>query len=420
MVDYSIALGDLPDPLPIAPLSGPFNAAIVPPGSKSITCRAYVLAALSSGESRIRCPLRADDTDRLLAALGTLGAAATWRDGDVIIKGVGGRFPKGGSVDLGDGGAPARFTLAAACLASAAVTIDGSPRLRERPVAELVELLRRSGADVGYAGDEDRLPVVVRPGKDFRGGRLRVATTLSSQFISAVMLTAPWLEGGLELRFDDPVTSESYVKLTAETLRLWGAAVEARPGRLTIAPGGLSGKDFTVPPDASSAVYWWTAEALIPGSKLCLPFMIDEPPAQPDSQYLASVLPALAAGAAEIDMSQMPDAAMSLAVLAAMGNRPLTITGLQTLRVKESDRIAALAAELAKLGCGAVPGPDRLTIDPRSRHPHAAVIDTYNDHRMAMAFAVLGLARPGISVRNPSCVAKSYPTYWKDLGVLSS
>ncbi len=161
VIDYTLPLDELPDPLPIEPLRKPFDVTISPPGTKSITSRANDLAALADGESRIIRPLRADDTDRLLDALCTLGAEARLDGEDVLIKGVNGRFPRGGEVNLRDGGAPTRFMIAAACLAAEPVTVDGSPRMRERPVAEGVELLRQLGAEIEYVEAEGRRPVRV-------------------------------------------------------------------------------------------------------------------------------------------------------------------------------------------------------------------------------------------------------------------
>ena len=207
-------------PLPSAPLRTPFDLVITPPGSKSLTCRAYVLAALATGTSRIVRPLRAKDTYALLAALCTLGTRASWTGDDVSIVGNGGRFPRGGSINLGDGGAPTRFMIAAACLAGEPVVVDGSARMRQRPIAEGVELLRRLGAQIDFVDHNERLPVRVTPRK-MTGGDLDVGRTLSSQFISAVMLIAPCLDTPLRLNLGPEVTSVSYVGLTRHVLRQW-------------------------------------------------------------------------------------------------------------------------------------------------------------------------------------------------------
>jgi 3-phosphoshikimate 1-carboxyvinyltransferase len=428
-----------PDPLPIEPLPGPFDAVIRPPGSKSITCRAYVLAALAEGESTLERPLRSDDTDNLLAALTTLGAEAEWNGEHLRVRGVGGRFPRGGKLNLGDGGAPSRFMIAAACLADEPVVIDGSRRMRERPVAQLVQLLQHQGADIRYAEERGRLPVKVSPSRDFKGGQLVIPPTDSSQFITALMLIGPWLRDPFILRFPGHVTSATYVDMTESMLGAWGATCDTEHDlngartRTTITPGALPGRVFAIEPDASSAVYWLTAAAIVEGSTVLVEGLTAAS-MQPDAGY-AAVLEAMGSRVAfdaggvrvtggriprgiETTMESMPDAAMSLAAAAASATGPSRITGLRTLRVKETDRIAALAAELRRIGCEVAADDESLSIDPVPQHSDPVTIRTYDDHRMAMAFAVLGLARPGISIENPGCVSKSYPTFWEDLETL--
>jgi 3-phosphoshikimate 1-carboxyvinyltransferase len=428
---------DLPDPCPIEPLSGPVDVTITPPGSKSLTCRAYVLAALADGESTLVRPLRADDTDHLLAALLTLGATATWQGGTVRIRGVGGRFPSGGRVDLGEGGAPARFLIAAAALAAEPVVIDGSPRLRERPIAELVDLLTALGAHVEFVERDGCLPVCVHPA-EIVGGRLEVGRLRSSQFVSALLLIGPHLREGLELIHTNHLTSPGYVDLTLGVLREWGVEADrhTEAGLVvhSVAPLSTGGRRFRIEPDASSATYWLTAGAIAPlGSRVCVEG-IDCGSLQPDSRYGPEALVPMGAavhsgggsttveaqrplrGGVTVDLENMPDAAMSLAAAAAVSERPTTITGLHTLPVKESDRIVALATELGRVGCATTATADSLSIDPAAGSPAVPVtVETYRDHRMAMAFAVLGLARGGIAIRNPACVSKSYPGFWTDL-----
>ena len=436
MTNLTLALDQLPDPLPIEPLSRPFDLAIRPPGSKSLTCRAYLLAALADGESRITRPLVADDTDRLLSALESMGAGFRREGDDVLIRGVSGRFSRGDTVDLGDGGTPTRFMVAAACLADRPVTIDGSPRMRERPVAQGVELLRRLGAAIEYLGPDGHLPVRVSP-RDLHGGVIEIGRTLSSQFISALMLIAPWLPDPLTLNLDASPTSAPYLRLTAHVLRQWGLRVDDEvdaDGRntLRLEAKPLEARSYTIEPDASAATYWLAAAAIVPGAVVTIDGLAASS-AQGDAQF-ARIL--AGAGAAEIegdqlglrsagplggvtcDLSDMPDASMTLLAAIATAGSPSTISGLRTLRVKESDRIAALATELQRIGCTVQTGDDSITLDPRSRHEKPVQIETYSDHRMAMAFAVLGLARPGISIKNPACVSKSYPSFWRDLARL--
>lgn len=486
MIDYTLPLDELPDPLPIVPLERPFDVTITPPGSKSITNRAYVLAALADGESRIIRPLRSDDTDGLLKALCMLGAQARWDGEDVFIKGVNGRFSRGGSVNLGDGGTPTRFMIAAACLAAEPVVVDGSKRMRERPIAEGVDMLRKLGATIEYVEEEGRLPVRIGPSASFKGGELTVGKTASSQFISAVMLIGPWLERGADICFVDRVTSWPYIALTQSVMYEWEIGVEnnldfderregdptwgALRGSLRIAPQHVHGSSMVVEPDASSAVYWLFAAATTPGSVIRIPHLALES-SQPD----VGLLPIFYySGSTEVQSEidgvrlvggdrfkaqsfagdRIPDGVLAYAGAAALADGTSTITGLHTLRVKETDRIAALANELRKVGCAVETTDDSITITPprdaakraatvrertdrgESTLPHGrggslstplpygrgsyspVTIETYNDHRMAMSFAVLGLVRPGISIANPKCVAKSYPTFWRDFAKL--
>lgn len=440
--DYTLPLAELPDPLPVVPVSRAFDVSIVPPGSKSLTNRAYIVAALADGDSTVRRPLRADDTDRLLAGLCTLGVGAEWDGDDVRIRGVGGRFPSGGRVDLGDGGTPARFMIAAACLAREPVVIDGSPRMRERPVAEGVQMLRGLGAKIEYVESEGRLPLRTLPSPAFRGGTLHIAPQQSSQFASALLLVAPNLDGGIELHLERPVTSESYFNMTVAFL----AAVGARAVSMTrrgrnggtevigrVDAARVAGFDHAVEPDASSATYWLAAAATGPRGSTVDVEGLGAASVQPDAAF-RSVLADMGAewdppdgrtstirrGCAaltgiDVDMALMPDAALTLAAISALAGGPSRITGLHTLPTKECDRIAALATNLRRIGCTVEASTDSLAIDPATRHDRPVTIETYNDHRMAMAFAALGLARPGLAIANPACVAKSYPGFWRDL-----
>lgn len=449
----TLPLDELPDPLPIAPLRRPFDVTITPPGSKSITNRAYVLAALAQGESRLVRPLRADDTDRLLDALCTLGVRARWEGEDVLITGVDGRFPKGGEVNLGDGGTPTRFMIAAACLAAEPVVVDGSKRMRERPIAEGVDMLRQLGATIEYVPDEGRLPVRVVPSETFRGGEIEVGETQSSQFISALILIASGLERGLRITMTREPTSATYVWLTVDLLQKFGGVAERsivpnavrRARTIEVAPHALAGTEYAVDADASSAVYWALAVKVAgtvefsTGTLRGLPIFTRQPDMQAiqaldsfggSGRYDTTGMDHVVLGEGElkgstVDCAEFPDGAMALAIAGAIARGETRLTGLRTLRVKETDRIAALANELTRVGCTVETTDDSITIRPIPRDAKGNLlatdpveIETYHDHRMAMAFAVLGLVRPNLSIRNPACVSKSYPTFWRDFATL--
>ncbi len=441
MIDYTLPLEELPEPLPIVPLEKPFDVTITPPGSKSITNRAYVLAALADGESKIIRPLRSDDCDLLLEALCTLGAEARWEGENLYIKGVNGRFPCGGEVNLGDGGTPTRFMIACACLAAEPVVVDGSKRMRERPIAEGVDMLRQLGAKIEYLEEDGRLPVRVIPSDEFKGGELTVGKTASSQFISALLLIGNAIEQSIDVRAVDHLTSQSYISLTEFIVNQWGIRcygdtdVEGCDTRIWIERTDCKAIKYQIEPDASSAVYWCVASALNRNTHICIEGLPPNSP-QPDVR-LAGILESRGArvhytnDAGDLivsyrgsivggvdDAGDIPDASLALAVCCTTASSVSTIYGLETLRVKETDRIAALANELRKIGCTVDTTDDSITIDPSTRHDEPVVIETYNDHRMAMAFGVLGLRRPNISISNPQCVKKSYPGFWQDFAKL--
>lgn len=318
--------------------------------------------------------------------------------------------------------------------------------MRERPVEEGIALLRRLGARIESTmriveGREvEALPVVVHPAAPLAGGRLEVGRTASSQFLSALLLIAPTFAAPLELAYGEPPTSASYLDLTVEALAAFGVEVAALRdgGRLRshrVAPQPIRATDLRIEPDASSAAYAALAAAIVPGSRVLLEG-ISLGSRQPDVRLLHA-LAAMGAGVAataegvvvegpglltpiDLDASAFPDAAMALAVACACASGPSVLRGLRTLRVKESDRLAALAAELSRLGAAATIEGDALRIDPRdaAKRRDPVVVATYRDHRMAMAFAILGLVRSGVAIADPACVGKSYPDFWSDLARL--
>lgn len=454
----------LPGAIAIPPLPRPFDADIRPPGSKSLTNRLLLLAALASGRSVLRGALvEADDAKVMLAAVHALGAGVAVQHAAepiVTIDGVGGRWRLGkGAVvrlDLHNAGTATRFLTAAALLAppdAGGVVIDGNARMRQRPIGELVTALNAMGVQTRWLGEPGLPPVMVMPaGADGQGGAaLRTEVTFgavsSSQFISAVMLVAPCLPQGLHVRLVGVPTSEPYIAMTLGVLRAAGCSVEghAGPGVIKIGPGVPAGFDIAVEPDASGASYFVAARALVPGSKLRIPGLVPTPAhphapsLQGDATFLSLIEQRSADGGAatpwSLDLSGMPDMAMTAAVLAAFAHDPASgapvtteLRGLRTLRVKETDRIAAIATEMGKLGVRvdtfSHPGRDG-TMDEgvRITPPASPIADddtpvsfrTYDDHRMAMSLALVGLRRRGVTILDPACVSKTYPTFWKHL-----
>lgn len=428
-----------------------------PPGSKSLTNRALLLAALCSGHSTLRRPLLdADDTRVMIDALRDLGAdIRATPDGNLSVWGVGGRWrvpAEGVTLDVGGAGTAARFLAAAAIHATGPVTLDGDARMRERSIAELGAALTGVGCGVAYLGKAGSLPVRITPPATLPPGlTITLAKAPSSQFLSGLLLAGLFCKGGATIRILGDVASPSYARMTLALLAHLGASVrDSEDLRVVRVRGvsrdghGLASFDYTVEPDASGATTLWTAAALLPG-RTCKIEGLSLLSAQGDAKYpqlLArmGVTTTHARSSAEggiaatfsgtptpvvADMTDMPDAAMNLAAFASFAHGTSTLTGLTTLRGKESDRIAALTKELAKVGvrcvCPWQQDPGAMTITPPhegldlSASAPPVVFDPSNDHRLAMSLALIGLRRPNTSIANPGCVAKSYPSFWSDL-----
>lgn len=454
-------LASLPDPLPLPALRGAFDATITPPGSKSLTNRALLLAALAGGESTLRGALTdADDAMVMVEALRALGVGVALSGDVVTVRGCGGRFAARAPValHLGNAGTATRFLAAAALLCDAPVAIDGDPRMRERPIGALAQALAALGARVEWLGREGFPPLRVTSagaaGSASAPSEVRIASAESGQFVSALLLIAPFLPKGLTVRVDGAPTSPPYIEMTLRLLRRVG--VEATWSEdlceMRVAPMDRSrpsplrdGLSLDIEPDASGAGYFWAAAALTPGAACTTPGIT--PDSLQGDARLVDLLVSMGAtvergvsgvrvrgGAAlraiDADLSGMPDAAMTLAALACFAEGVTTLRGLRTLRVKETDRLEALRAELTKLGASVevigATGDEGLRIAPPSRAVSAGragdsppiEFETYQDHRMAMSLALLALRRPGIRIRNPSCVAKTYPRFWADFASL--
>jgi 3-phosphoshikimate 1-carboxyvinyltransferase len=384
------------------------------------------------------------------------------------------------TVNLNNAGTATRFLAAAALLGSAPIVIDGNARMRERPIGELAEVLTQLGAKIEYAGREGFPPLRIHPLAERKGpGRvLDIPTTQSSQFISAILMVAPWLAGGLTIRLTGEITSPMYIEMTIGLLQQVGAMVKTSedlrvirvgpPSAQATGPGlGLQAFDYDVEPDASGATYFWAAAAINPGSMARVTGLshrslqgdadfpsllarmgavIEQHPATqttPHGVANAAVMPAIrdesdprshfirVTGPGRLepimaDLSKMPDTAMTLASVACFAPGMSILRGLRTLRVKETDRIEAMRNELTKIGvridCPVMGDHDVMGITPPPGDMALASsrveFDTYDDHRMAMSLALIGLRRPNVFIKDPQCVAKTYPTFWRDLARL--
>lgn len=422
----------------IQPLARPFDVKLTPPGSKSLTNRALVLAALAQGKSRLSNVLFADDTEVMLAALAKLGfdlsvdrAAKT-----VEVVGAGGAIPaREAELFCGNSGTTIRFLTAMCALGRGRYLLDGVERMRQRPVGTLAAMLRNLGARVNYAGEEGFPPVeVVADG--LPGGIVRYGAEQSSQYLSAVLQVSPYARNEVLVELEGPQTSWPYVAMTMQLMDHFGEMCELfrdpttdEPRRIHVPPHRYAAADYAVEPDASGAGYFLAAAALHAGSKVTIEGL-GKASLQGDVRF-ADVLHEMGARLVfgkdfitvtgpeklegiGVNLADMPDQAQTLAVLALFAEGPTTLRGLHTLRVKETDRIAALAAELTKLGAEVEVEGDAMTIHPPEKLRHAD-IDTYDDHRMAMSFALAGMRVSGIRIRNVECVSKTYPTFFSDL-----
>lgn len=424
----------LPAALPIEP-RGPVDAVVQVPGSKSITNRALLIAALADGQSRLMGALTSIDTDVMRAALGQLGASVVAGQdvGDAwTVSGVAGRWSAPASeLFMENSGTSTRFLTAAAALAPGPVILDGSPRMRERPIRDLVDALRGLGVRIDILGKEGCPPVRVHGG-GLPGGSVQIDASQSSQYVSAVLLAAPYARKDVLLRFlGGELVSRPYVDLTLEVMRAFGADagwteeghVSVRAGRPYVA------RDYAIEPDASSAAYPFVAAAITGGVVVVEGIPPDT--AQADFKILG-LLERMGCEVAyrarsvevrgpqtglkslgEVDMNDLPDAVLAYAVAALFANGPTLITNVGNLRIKETDRLAALETELRRLGARAEAGEDWLKISPGP--VHGAEIETYDDHRMAMAFALAGLKIPGVVIRDPACVSKTWPNFFDAL-----
>lgn len=405
-----------------------------PPGSKSLTNRALLVAALAEGSSVLEGALEADDTAAMADCVRALGARVRWRQGSgvVEVEGVAGA-PAPGPMRLEArlSGTTARFALAACALGPGPYTVDGEPPLRARPMGGSLRGLEELGLSVEAAGDH--LPVTVSGGP-VEGGRLRVRGDVSSQYLSGLAMAGPCLPAGLEVEVEGPLVSAPYVELTVGVMRAFGAdaAFDATAGRVRVAPGGYRGTTFAVEADASAASYFLAAAAVTGGTVRVEG--VGEASAQGDVAF-AAVLERMGArvrwgpdwvevtgpptgglGGIEVDLADLSDTAPTLAAVAVFANAPTAVTGVGFIRAKETDRIAAVVTELGRLGISATGTDDGFVVEPGT--PQPAAIRTYDDHRMAMAFTVVGLAAPGVEICDPHCVDKTYPRFFDDVELL--
>jgi 3-phosphoshikimate 1-carboxyvinyltransferase len=427
-VDFSVedVRGTFPEELEITPLDRPPDASIRVPGSKSVTNRALLVSALADGPSRIANPLFSDDSYWLMDALVKLGFGLTADREGARVDGRGGEIPASDvDVFVGNAGTVARFLPPALALGPGPYTVDGVPRMRERPVSDLVEGMRQLGAAVEYAGEKERYPMTVRGG-GIRGGTARVSGARSSQFASGILMAAPYAEAPVTLRVEGR-DQWPYIGITVAVMRSFGVDVAESPGHFSVRPAAYKPIDFAVEPDASAASYFMAAAAAT-GGRVRIPGL-GSTSTQGDLRF-AQVLqqmgcdlyltpdsieihgPARLRGV-NVDMNAFSDTMMTLAAIAPFASGPTTIRNVAHTRLQETDRLSAVATELGRLGVPTYQTSSSIRIIPQT--PRPAVVRTYGDHRMAMAFAVMGLVVAGISIEDPGCVTKTFPGFFERL-----
>src|SRR3990170_4964087 len=431
-VDFTVedVRGAFPDELEIEPFEGPVDATVRVPGSKSITNRALIVGALADGTSTIENPLFSDDPYWLMAALSGLGfpTKADRQTGTATIEGQRGIIPRSGvEVFVGNAGTAARFLPPVLALGEGPYLVDGVARMRERPVADLVEAMRDLGAGVRYVGEKGRFPIEVEGG-GIKGGVVGVRGTRSSQFLSGLLMAAPYAEEPVVLEVEGGLVSRPYVGITLGVMRDFGIeVVEEGRDRFIVSPGVYEPRKYVVEPDASGASYFFAAAALTGGrgrgpglgsssSQGDLGFVevLEEMGCEAEigANYVEVRGPERLRGI-EVDMNGISDTMITLAAIAPFASSPTTIKNVAHTRAQETDRIAAVARELTRLGVEVEERPDGLKITPGAVSP--GTVHTYDDHRMAMAFSLLGLVVPGIRIQNPSCVTKTLPDYFQRL-----
>jgi 3-phosphoshikimate 1-carboxyvinyltransferase len=427
-----------PASISITPARGPLHGTLRPPGSKSITNRALICAALAAGESTLTGALDSEDTRVMLDSLAKLGLAIEpdleQRDPaqrQIKIRGCGGRIPaQAADLYIANSGTSVRFLTAMVAVGEGTFTLDGTPRMRERPIADLLASLKA----LGVAAESQRgtgCPPVVVTARGLPGGTARVRGNVSSQFLSGLLMAAPYAREPLTIRVEGELVSKPYVEITLAVMRAFGVDVPADEDLQTfVVPlSKYTGQHFAIEPDASAASYWFAAAAITGGTITVTG--LDSNSLQGDTRFV-DVLQKMGCTVSEtpgaltvtggqlrgidIDMNAISDTVQTLAAVALFAAGPTRVRGVAHNRHKETDRIGNLAVELRKLGARVDEHEDGLTIHPVPLASyHGAAIATYDDHRMAMSLALAGLRIPGVVIENPKCVEKTYPEFFQDL-----
>ena len=431
----------------ITPITHPLNAIVRVPGSKSLTNRALLISALANGKTCLTNALSSDDSCHFAKALQTLGfdIQLDGANSEMTVTGLGGKIPvKQAELFIGNAGTAARFLSAFLTLGNGEYTLDGDARMRERPIGDLVEALIQLGAKLKTANNCPPIKIIA---DGLPGGKTKIAGNISSQFLSALLMVAPYAKSPIEIEVTTELNSRPYVDMTIAIMKDFGVEVQRNdyqsfsipltnyklPSTNLQSPSSnfQPSSAYAIESDASAASYFFAAPAICGGTLRVE--NISRNSKQGDVAFL-DILQQMGCRIKEgdnfievtgtktlmgvnVDMRDIPDTAQTLAVIAPFASSPTRIRGIASARVKETDRVHATCTELARLGVGVDEHEDGLTIYPCDDIEPAA-IQTYNDHRMAMAFSLIGLRVPGIRIENPSCVSKTFPNFFEVLRCL--
>jgi 3-phosphoshikimate 1-carboxyvinyltransferase len=399
------------------------NFEVSVPGSKSYTNRALLIAALAKGKSVLLNPLFCDDSHYMMEALKSVGVKIYKKNDRIEINGVSGKFkiPKK-KIFVGNAGTAFRFLTTALALCKGKVRLDGNKRMRQRPISDLINALENLGVKIN---SNNGFPPLDIYGGSFNGGKAYIKTDKSSQYISSILLSAAYAENDVEIILEKELTSKPYIDITLSIMKSFGINIENRGYKSFYVKSGKTykGKSYTIEGDASSSSYFFGAAAIL-GKKVKL-HNLPSDSVQGDLGFI-NVLEQMGCSiktskkyieltgkelqGINIDMNKMPDIVPTLAVVACFAKGPTDISNVANLRIKESDRIKAVCTELRKMGAEVIEKDDGMKIIPGNLH--GAEIDTYDDHRIAMAFSIAGLKISGIKIKSPKCVKKSFPDYW--------